>query len=78
LARNFWRFHNEAVLSASFKPPPKRCSIAALDPEVYGILHRNFTPLMSAQMPLESFNTSHLLVHEIGEHLLRCGAPVGV
>jgi hypothetical protein len=65
-------------LQMTFKPPPKRCSIATLDPEAYGILQRNLTTLMSAQVPPESFNPSHLFVHEIGEPMLRCGVPFGV
>ncbi len=65
-------------LQPAFKPPPKRRRIPALDPETYGILQRNLTTLMPAQVPLEFLNTPHLLVHEIGEPLLCCCAPFGV
>jgi hypothetical protein len=59
------------------KPPPKRRRIPALDPEAYGILQRNLTTLMPAQVTPESFNTSYLFVHEIGELLLCRHAPFG-
>jgi hypothetical protein len=68
---------NKAVLSAPFKPLPKRRRIAALDPETHGMFQRNLATLMPAQVPPESFNTPHLLVHETGELLLRCRAPCG-
>jgi hypothetical protein len=69
---------NEAVLYASFKSLPKGCRIATLDPETYGILQRNLTTPMPAQVLAKSLNTSHLLVHEIGELLLRRCAPFSV